>query len=95
METLIDPHLNLKPVLIPHHKGRKRLHLELRDSLTRVGSDLKQKLVESLKYTWNSISDFARAHRSSAEQVEAEMDKVVQEQLAQQRAEMEETESNG
>ena len=28
LETLIDPNLtNLRPVLIPHHKGRKRLHL--------------------------------------------------------------------
>lgn len=28
LETLIHPHLtNLRPVLVPHHKGRKRMHL--------------------------------------------------------------------
>lgn len=28
LETLIDPSLtDLRPVLIPHHKGRKRMHL--------------------------------------------------------------------
>lgn len=28
LETLIDPTLtNVRPVLIPHHKGRKRMHL--------------------------------------------------------------------
>lgn len=27
IEPLIMPELDLKPVLIPHHKGRKRLHL--------------------------------------------------------------------
>lgn len=28
LETLIDPSLtNVRPVLIPHHKGRKRMHL--------------------------------------------------------------------
>lgn len=27
IEPMIMPDLDLKPVLIPHHKGRKRLHL--------------------------------------------------------------------
>ena len=28
IETLVNPELtNLRPVLIPHHKGRKRMHL--------------------------------------------------------------------
>lgn len=27
IEPMILPDLDLKPVLIPHHKGRKRLHL--------------------------------------------------------------------
>jgi len=27
MEPLINPSIKQKPVLIPHHKGRKRLHL--------------------------------------------------------------------
>ncbi|CAB3258257.1 unnamed protein product [Arctia plantaginis] len=54
IEPLINSRLKeLKPYLIPHHKGRKRMHLELKDTMARVGADLKQKLVESLRNTWN------------------------------------------
>ncbi|XP_023218251.1 SEC23-interacting protein-like [Centruroides sculpturatus] len=63
IEPLIDPSFNLKPVLVPHHKGRKRMHLEIRESLSRMGADLKQKLLDPLWNTWNSINEFARAHR--------------------------------
>lgn len=65
MEPMITSSFPVKPVLMPHHKGRKRLHLELRDSLSRVGSDLKQKVIESVKSTWRTINDFALAHRTS------------------------------
>ncbi|ELU13719.1 hypothetical protein CAPTEDRAFT_169179 [Capitella teleta] len=66
LEPVITANCPPKPVLIPHHKGRKRLHLELKDSLARYGTDLKQGIVDSLKYTWKYIHDFANAHRSSA-----------------------------
>lgn len=81
IETLIDQEFTVKPVVIPHHKGRKRLHLELKEGLSRMGYDLKQKLMESLKYTWNSISEFAKAHAFPVATVEAEVDKIVQEQM--------------
>ncbi|XP_013776144.1 phospholipase DDHD2-like [Limulus polyphemus] len=93
METLIDPNMAIKPVQIPHHKGRKRMHLEIKDSLTKLGYDLKQKLVESLRYTWNSINEFARAHRSTQSQIEAVMDQVVQEEVDRQRQESDDLES--
>lgn len=67
IEPLIIPDLDLKPVLIPHHKGRKRLHLELKESLTRMGSDLKQGFISSLRTAWQTLNDFARAHTSSAQ----------------------------
>ncbi|XP_046327437.2 phospholipase DDHD2-like isoform X2 [Haliotis rufescens] len=93
LEPLVNPAASsIKPVLIPHHKGRKRLHLELRESLTRVGNDLKNKLMDSLRSTWNSIHDFAMAHRAAAtpESLQQEMDKemtsVIQ-QLQQQNEE--------
>ena len=35
---------------------------ELRENLSRIGANLKQKFVESVKETWASINDFARAH---------------------------------
>uniref|UniRef100_A0A0P4WBF1 DDHD domain-containing protein n=1 Tax=Scylla olivacea TaxID=85551 RepID=A0A0P4WBF1_SCYOL len=56
LETLIDPSLtNVRPVLIPHHKGRKRMHLELKETIERVGSEFKQKIVDSIQGTWNRL----------------------------------------
>ncbi|XP_054153497.1 phospholipase DDHD2-like isoform X2 [Oppia nitens] len=69
LEPMIYPSFKqIKPVLIPHHKGRKRMHLELRDSLARVGTDIKNKIFHSIKYTLNSIHEFASrsANRPSA-----------------------------
>ncbi|KAM6916500.1 SEC23-interacting protein [Xenentodon cancila] len=70
IEPMIVPDLDLKPVLIPHYKGRKRLHLELKDSLSRMGSDLKHGFISSLKSAWQTLNEFARAHTSSALQAE-------------------------
>lgn len=67
IEPMIMPDLDLKPVLIPHHKGRKRLHLELKESLSRMGSDLKQGFISSLRTAWQTLNDFARAHTSNAQ----------------------------
>ncbi|KAM3862681.1 SEC23-interacting protein [Diretmus argenteus] len=76
MEPMILPDLDLKPVLIPHHKGRKRLHLELKESLSRMGSDLKHGFISSLKTAWQTLNEFARAHTSSA-QLQAELAMVA------------------
>ncbi|XP_053731665.1 SEC23-interacting protein [Synchiropus splendidus] len=89
IEPLIVPELELKPVLIPHHKGRKRLHLELKESLTRMGSDLKQGFISSLRSAWQTLNDFARAHTSTA-QLQAELAMVanqIEEQEKQAREE--------
>jgi len=43
----INPGLDqLRPVLIPHHKGRKRMHYELRDTMARVGADIELRLLD-------------------------------------------------
>ncbi|XP_015235724.1 PREDICTED: SEC23-interacting protein [Cyprinodon variegatus] len=70
IEPMIVPDLDLKPVLIPHYKGRKRLHLELKESLSRMGSDLKQGVISSLRSAWQTLNEFARAHTSSTLQAE-------------------------
>lgn len=60
IESLINPELaTLKPVLIPHHKGRKRMHLELKETMTRVGADIKTKVLDSMKATWMNFSNFS------------------------------------
>ncbi|XP_069468050.1 SEC23-interacting protein [Ambystoma mexicanum] len=76
LEPMIVPDVDLKPVLIPHHKGRKRLHLELKESLTRMGTDLKHGFISSLRSAWQTLNDFARAHTSSS-QLQAELEKVA------------------
>ncbi|XP_076599003.1 SEC23-interacting protein [Chaetodon auriga] len=82
IEPMILPELDLKPVLIPHHKGRKRLHLELKESLTRMGSDLKHGFISSLKSAWQTLNEFARAHTASA-QLQAEL-AIVANQIEEQ-----------
>ncbi|XP_010777901.1 SEC23-interacting protein-like isoform X2 [Notothenia coriiceps] len=79
---MILPDMDFKPVLVPHHKGRKRLHLELKESLTRMGSDLKHGFISSLRTAWQTLNDFARAHTSSA-QLQAEL-AMVANQIEQQ-----------
>uniref|UniRef100_A0A8C9SQ63 SEC23 interacting protein n=1 Tax=Scleropages formosus TaxID=113540 RepID=A0A8C9SQ63_SCLFO len=76
IEPMIVPDIELKPVLIPHHKGRKRLHLELKEGLSRMGSDLKQGFISSLKAAWQTLNDFARAHTAST-QLQAELEMVA------------------
>lgn len=80
LETLIDPTLtNVRPVLIPHHKGRKRMHLELKETIERVGSEFKQKIVDSIQGTWNRLYQMY-----SGTSAQASIDQQVDEALASQ-----------
>ncbi|XP_046489225.1 SEC23-interacting protein isoform X1 [Neodiprion pinetum] len=82
IEALIHPDASkFRPKLIPHHKGRKRMHLELKETMARVGADLKHKLLDSVRSTWNSVYQLAMFHRSDNQALEQEIDKVVEEQL--------------
>uniref|UniRef100_H3AUX5 DDHD domain containing 2 n=1 Tax=Latimeria chalumnae TaxID=7897 RepID=H3AUX5_LATCH len=56
IEPMIVPDMEFEPMLIPHHKGRKRMHLELKDSLTRMSADLKNNLLGSLRTAWHSFT---------------------------------------
>ncbi|CAL8248247.1 unnamed protein product [Merluccius merluccius] len=56
IEPMILPEDDLEPMLIPHHKGRKRMHLELKESLTRMSADLKNNVLGSLRTAWQSFS---------------------------------------
>ncbi|XP_011337475.2 SEC23-interacting protein isoform X2 [Ooceraea biroi] len=82
VESLINPEAHkFRPMLIPHHKGRKRMHLELKETMARVGADLKQKLIDSVRHTWNSFYQLALFHKPDNQALEREIDKVVEEQL--------------
>lgn len=77
IEPMVVPGVEFEPMLIPHHKGRKRMHLELREGLTRMSMDLKNNLLGSLRMAWKS---FTRAPHpalqasETAEETEAELE---------------------
>lgn len=53
IEPLVyPPGVDLPPVQMPHYKGRKRMHLELKDGLNRVSSEL----LGSLRTVWEVVS---------------------------------------
>ncbi|XP_015196257.2 phospholipase DDHD2 isoform X2 [Lepisosteus oculatus] len=58
IEPMIVSDVEIDPMLIPHHKGRKRMHLELKESLTRMSTDLKNNVLGSLRTAWQSFSRF-------------------------------------
>ncbi|NXC56571.1 DDHD2 Phospholipase, partial [Aleadryas rufinucha] len=56
IEPMIVPDQEFEPMLLPHHKGRKRMHLELKEGLTRMSVDLKNNLLGSLRVAWQSFT---------------------------------------
>ncbi|KAL5963184.1 Phospholipase DDHD2 [Taenia solium] len=65
LENMIQPDYRPCAVLMPHHKGRKRLHLELKDNIARVGADITARVYQSLRSTWRTLQEFAAAHTAS------------------------------
>lgn len=73
IEALVNNELiPIRPVLIPHHKGRKRMHLELRETMARVGADIKQKIIDTFK----SVYNFASLQKNDPRSLQQEVDKV-------------------
>lgn len=89
IEPMIVSDVDLEPMLIPHHKGRKRMHLELKDSLTRMGMDIKNNVLGSLRTAWQS---FARLPVAALPPVEAE-DASIEGNLQDPQGEIAEAES--
>ncbi|NXP73470.1 DDHD2 Phospholipase, partial [Ramphastos sulfuratus] len=69
IEPMIVPDVEFEPMLLPHHKGRKRMHLELKEGLTRMSVDLKNNLLGSLRVAWQS---FTRASLPALEAASAD-----------------------
>lgn len=68
--------------------GYHYLFSELKDTMARVGADLKQKVVETMKSTWNSFYQLAMFHKPAS--LEEEVDKTFQEQMDKQQEGIEE-----
>ncbi|KAM9312968.1 triacylglycerol hydrolase DDHD2 [Gastrophryne carolinensis] len=52
IEPMVLRDVEFEPMLIPHHKGRKRMHLELKEGLTRMSTDL----LGSLRVAWQTFT---------------------------------------
>ncbi|XP_038558650.1 phospholipase DDHD2 isoform X1 [Micropterus salmoides] len=79
IEPMIVSEEDLEPMLIPHHKGRKRMHLELKDSLTRMSMDLKNNVLGSLRTAWQSFSRLPVAALPPVEERETAIRRDLQE----------------
>ncbi|KFB44117.1 AGAP002379-PA-like protein [Anopheles sinensis] len=83
IEALINPELSgLRPVLIPHHKGRKRMHLELKETMVRVSNDLKQRVSDVFRNTLDTVWALTTmSSRPDPKAIQKEVDKVLEDQL--------------
>ncbi|XP_040012101.1 phospholipase DDHD2 isoform X4 [Xiphias gladius] len=82
IEPMIVSEVDLEPMLIPHHKGRKRMHLELKDSLTRMSMDLKNNVLGSLRTAWQSLARLPVAPLPQVEEGETTIELNLQETQA-------------
>lgn len=73
MEPLIDPLVTLEPAQIPHHKGRKRMHLEVKESIKKVSTEVKQKLVDAVSALSNTLQRRDSANSDQANSVKAQV----------------------
>ena len=79
IESLVDTELaDVRPYLVPHHMGRKRMHLELKETMTRMGADIKQKVMDSLKATMGAV--YSMAGTITGQELEQEVEKKMREQ---------------
>lgn len=77
IEALVNLELaNVRPVLVPHHKGRKRMHIELRETMARVSADIKHKILETYKTTMNTVCNFALLQKTDPKGLQQEVNKV-------------------
>lgn len=81
IEPLVNNEFTFKPLQIPHYKGRKRLHLEIRESLGRMGLELKQGIISSVKRAIGSVTKFAQLHLQTEhiDQEDEHVEKVLEE----------------
>ncbi|KAL0979314.1 hypothetical protein UPYG_G00183540 [Umbra pygmaea] len=77
IEPMIVSDADLEPMLIPHHKGRKRMHLELKESLTRMSADLKNNVLGSFRTAWQSLVRMPAAALPQVEERETTAERAM------------------
>jgi hypothetical protein len=88
IEALVNPEMTkVPPVLIPHHKGRKRMHLELKETLQQVSTDIKTKFMSSVKNVTETMCALNPLSKSiNQKHIEKEVDQVLNKQLSEEKA---------
>lgn len=62
-EPLIDPRFKgVEAILIPHHRGGKRIHVQLREGFAKVGQDIKHRLLGTFRNTWATFAGLGTAN---------------------------------
>ena len=85
VESLVSPDFSkLRPVVIPHHKGRKRMHLELKDTVTRLMTgDISKRIIEGISSTLSSVYNIATGTNTTGqtadEQAKAALEDSIRE----------------
>lgn len=73
IEPLIDYRFkDVEPVLLAHHRGGKRIHVQLREGFARVGHDLKQRVLGSIRNTWSTFTRFNSGSAENSRQTSVE-----------------------
>lgn len=74
-EPLVCSDVLLKPVLLAHHKGRKRMHIELKEGLSKVSEDVLKVGGDMIKNAWSFMDDtqafFKKLPRPTLNAIEA------------------------
>lgn len=83
LEGLVNPELaHIPPSLIPHHKGRKRMHLELKETMTRVSTDIREKVMSSFKSVTETVCALNPLLKNiNQKAIEKEANEILESQL--------------
>lgn len=83
LEALVNPELaTVPPSLIPHHKGRKRMHLELKETMNRVSTDIRSKFLSSIKNVTETVCAMNPLMKNvNHKAIEKEVNEVLEEQI--------------
>jgi hypothetical protein len=76
LEPFINTESCPKPVQIPHHKGRKRLHLEIADNLGKAAAEVKAGLMRSMKSVMSTVK---KAYGWDEEENQKQADQITNE----------------
>lgn len=68
------------------------MHLEMKETLLRVGTDIKQRLIYTFRNTMQTVYSLTNRQETDQQAIEQEVDKVLEEQL--QREDLERTRSD-